>query len=217
MTSPTDLVDPRRLDWLWPRCFPHGVCQGQQVVAARPEARRVRCDPDYLPTARRDQPLRVFCAQVVAMRFGVRRKRPQDRRRVGVHIGQRRRRRTATGGPRTTTRRAHGRTLARVCRATAPARQRSHSDPRSFLARAPRRSIPTVAPGPSLVPRSGSSSLHYAAQVWAVDPISVAVRPRSRPPAATGTGAESAGRWLRRERHWRAAGPSGSTSSSSTW
>jgi hypothetical protein len=38
----------------------------------------------------------------------------------------------------------------------------SHSDPRSFLARAPRCSIGLVALGPSLVPRSGSSLLHFS-------------------------------------------------------
>lgn len=53
-------------------------------------------------------------AQVVAMRLSVGREWTQDGRGIGIHIRQRRCRGAGTRGPGTTTRGAHGRTLARV-------------------------------------------------------------------------------------------------------
>jgi hypothetical protein len=52
-----DLVDPRRLDRLWPGGLADGIGERQQVITARPKTRWIGRDPNDLPTARCDESL----------------------------------------------------------------------------------------------------------------------------------------------------------------
>ena len=79
-----------------------------EVVAVRTERVGVGASRSDLPAARGGQPLRVGHAQVVAVRLGVGRERAEDRRRVGVDVGERGDGRAAAGGARTAADRAHG-------------------------------------------------------------------------------------------------------------
>ena len=65
--------------------------------------------PQHLPAARRGEPLGVGDAQVVAVRLGVGGERAEDRRGVGVDIGERRDGGPAARGPRAAANRTHGR------------------------------------------------------------------------------------------------------------
>src|SRR5918996_1449529 len=102
-----DLVHPGSVRGLRAGGLAYRVGEREQVVTARPDARRIRSEPDDLPAPWRHESLGVLRAQVVTVRFGVGGQRPEDRRRVGVHVGERRDRRTAARRPGTATPGAH--------------------------------------------------------------------------------------------------------------
>ncbi len=83
------------------------VGQRLEVVAGRQQRLGVRGEPQDLPAAGGGEPAAVLLAEVVAVRLGVRRQRAEDRRRVGVDVGQRGHGRTPAGGPRTASDQAH--------------------------------------------------------------------------------------------------------------
>ncbi len=58
-------------------------------------------EPHHLPAARGGEPVRVLGAQVVGVRLGLRGERADDRRRVGVDVGERGHRELGAPGPRT--------------------------------------------------------------------------------------------------------------------
>ena len=81
----------------------HGIGQGKKVVGAGAAGGLVRREAQDLPAAGRGEPLAVEVAQVVGMRFGVRRKRSEDGRLLGVDVGQRVQGAATAGGARTAT------------------------------------------------------------------------------------------------------------------
>src|SRR5918996_1649848 len=85
----------------------HRVGEREQVVTARPDARRIRSEPDDLPAPWRHESLGMLRTQVVAVWFGVGGQWPEDRGRVCVHVGERRDRRTAARRPGAATPGAH--------------------------------------------------------------------------------------------------------------
>ena len=77
------------------RCLEPGLgglsdCVGEclQIVAARFQRLRSRRDAHNLPAPGSRQTVAVHLTQVVAVRFGIRRKRTDDRRGVGVYVGE---------------------------------------------------------------------------------------------------------------------------------
>ena len=79
-----------------------------EVVAAGLHRAGVDVEPDDLPAAGGGEPTGVLLAQVVGVRLGIRRERPDDGGRVGVDVGERRHRGAAAGGPRAAAQWAHG-------------------------------------------------------------------------------------------------------------
>ena len=84
-----------------------GVGEGQQVVGRGPGCRRVGCQPEHLPPARRGESFAVWVTQVIGVRLGVRRQGSEDCGLIGVDVGQRVDRWAATGTTRTATGRTH--------------------------------------------------------------------------------------------------------------
>jgi len=89
-----------------------GVRQRFKIVGRRPR-RLSDLEPDHVPAQRGSEAGRVPGAQVVAMRLGVRRERPEYRSRFGVDIGESRHGRLAARGAATAARRTHEREPSR--------------------------------------------------------------------------------------------------------
>ena len=80
------VVGGRRLD---PRCLAHGVGERLEVVGVRDGCGELAHVPQHLPAARNGQAHCVLLAEVVGVRFGEGRQRPDDRGEVGVGVGER--------------------------------------------------------------------------------------------------------------------------------
>jgi hypothetical protein len=76
------VVDLHDRAWGGPCRVTDGVREGLQIVHSRHRVLGIDIEPHDLPTARRRQPVGVDFTEVVGMRLGVRRQRPDDRGRV---------------------------------------------------------------------------------------------------------------------------------------
>src|SRR6516225_2059925 len=92
---------PDRLRRSARRCsLAYGVGERLQVVGLdRFVGRLADRKPDDIPATRRGHPVRVPCAQVVTMRLDKGRQRPEDRRGIPVHVGERVNSHLPAGGP----------------------------------------------------------------------------------------------------------------------
>jgi len=68
--------------------LPDGIREGEQVVGRRRRRDVVTAEPHDLPAPWHGQPLGVLGAEVVGVRLGIRRERPEDDGGVAVDVGQ---------------------------------------------------------------------------------------------------------------------------------
>src|SRR5579875_1780253 len=130
------------------RRLPHRVGQGLQVVARRPVAGAER-QPHDVPPARRGEPVGVLAAQVVAVRLDERGERPEDRRGVPVHVGQRAHGIPPAGRPRAAARTQRLTSLTPLIPGAGPGRAVARrgppaAGPRTWLTRADRTGSPAA-------------------------------------------------------------------------
>lgn len=91
--------------------FTYGVRQGHQVVLTGLQSRRILREADDLPSTWCAEALCMQLTEVIGVRLGIGRERPQGGRLVGIHIGESRHRGTAARATRTRPTATHGETL----------------------------------------------------------------------------------------------------------